>query len=94
MDAIFSSTGLAFLAGRPDDAAATGAAAGLLALGCFFWVLVILGLIALQIWLFWRIFTKAGYSGAMSLLILVPGIGAFIVICILAFGNWPVLKDR
>jgi hypothetical protein len=26
----------------------------------------------------------------MSLLILVPGIGAIILMCILAFGNWPV----
>lgn len=37
----------------------------------------------------WRILTRAGYSGALSLFHLVPGIGAFIVMAILAFGTWP-----
>ncbi len=37
----------------------------------------------------WRIFARAGYSGALSLLHLIPGIGAFIVMAILAFGTWP-----
>jgi hypothetical protein len=84
---------LAFLGG-PDDQAA---AASLMALGCVFWAVImvfVLAILAFQIWLFWRIFSKAGYSGAMSLLILIPGIGALIVLCILAFGNWPALKDR
>ncbi|HET6331260.1 MAG TPA: hypothetical protein VFF76_10790 [Holophagaceae bacterium] len=92
MEAILSTANLSFLTG-PDDAAA----AGIMALGCFFWAVImilILAILAFQIYLFWRIFSKAGYSGAMSLLILIPGIGAIIVLCILAFGNWPVLKDR
>lgn len=77
----------------PNDTAA----AGVMALGCFVWAVImilVLAILAFQIWLFWRIFSKAGYSGAMSLLILIPGIGALIVLCILAFGNWPALKDR
>ena len=37
----------------------------------------------------WRILTRAGYSGAWSLLYLVPVIGGFIVMAILAFGDWP-----
>ena len=37
----------------------------------------------------WRICTRAGYSGAWALLHLVPIIGAFIVMAILAFGDWP-----
>ena len=37
----------------------------------------------------WRICTRAGYSGALSLFHLVPGIGSFIVMAILAFGTWP-----
>ncbi|HZU52811.1 MAG TPA: hypothetical protein VFF77_02885 [Holophagaceae bacterium] len=92
MDAILSTANLAFLR-APDDAAA----AGIMALGCFFWaviMIVALGVLAFQIWLFWRIFTKAGYNGAMSLLILIPGIGAIIVLCMLAFGHWPALRDR
>lgn len=39
--------------------------------------------------LFWRIFTKAGYEGALALLLLVPGVGYLAVACILAFGEWP-----
>ena len=37
----------------------------------------------------WRILTRAGYSGALSLFHLVPVIGSFIVMAILAFGDWP-----
>jgi hypothetical protein len=37
----------------------------------------------------WRILTRAGYSGALSLFHLVPVIGSFIVMAILAFGEWP-----
>jgi hypothetical protein len=39
---------------------------------------------------FWRIFTRAGMAGALSLLILLPGIGPLVVVCILAFGTWGV----
>jgi uncharacterized membrane protein YhaH (DUF805 family) len=37
----------------------------------------------------WRILSRAGYSGALSLFHLVPVIGSFIVMAILAFGDWP-----
>jgi hypothetical protein len=37
----------------------------------------------------WRILARAGYSGALSLFHLVPVIGVFIVMAILAFGDWP-----
>jgi hypothetical protein len=37
----------------------------------------------------WRILSRAGYAGALSLLHLVPLIGSFIVMAILAFGEWP-----
>jgi hypothetical protein len=37
----------------------------------------------------WRILARAGYSGALSLFHLVPVIGSFIVMAILAFGDWP-----
>jgi uncharacterized membrane protein YhaH (DUF805 family) len=49
-----------------------------------------LALIAFFVFLFWRIFTKAGMSGALSLLILIYPIGFIIVLCILAFGDWKV----
>lgn len=37
----------------------------------------------------WRICNRAGYSGAISLLHLIPGVGTVIVFAILAFGTWP-----
>ena len=37
----------------------------------------------------WRICTRAGFSGALSLLHLVPLIGSFIVMAVLAFSTWP-----
>jgi hypothetical protein len=37
----------------------------------------------------WRICTRAGFSGAVSLFHLVPVIGSFIVMAILAFSTWP-----
>lgn len=46
--------------------------------------------VILGIWFYWRIFTKAGYNGAISLVNLVPGIGHLICMVILAFGRWPI----
>ncbi len=46
---------------------------------------------AFLVFLFWRSFTKAGLSGPLSLLVLIPGIGLLIVLCILAFSEWKVV---
>jgi uncharacterized membrane protein YhaH (DUF805 family) len=53
--------------------------------------LIGLAVTAFFIFLFWRILTKAGMSGPLSLLILIPGIGYIIVLCILAFSQWSVI---
>jgi hypothetical protein len=53
-------------------------------------VLFVLLIVAFLVFLFWRILTKAGMAGALSLLILIPYIGFLIVLCILAFGDWKV----
>ena len=37
----------------------------------------------------WRICTRAGFSGALSLFHLVPLIGSLIVMAVLAFSTWP-----
>ena len=50
-----------------------------------------LAVTAFAIFVFWRILTKAGLSGPLSLLILVPAIGWIIVVCILAFSEWRVV---
>ncbi len=78
--------------GRNDEAAA--AAAGLMGLGCMGFIFFALVLMIFPVFCFWRIFTKAGHNGAMALLCLVPGVGMIIVLCILAFGDWPALRNR
>ncbi|WP_111748502.1 DUF805 domain-containing protein [Salinisphaera orenii] len=39
---------------------------------------------------FWKVFTKAGFSGWLSLLILVPMVN-LIVLYVVAFTDWPAL---
>lgn len=70
---------------HPNDAAL----AGLMAFGCVFWLVLLLAALAFPIFCFWRIFTKAGYNGAMALIWLIPVVGPIVVISILAFGTWP-----
>ena len=54
-------------------------------------LIVVFGFLAFIIFLFWRIFAKAGYPGPMAFLLLIPGVGGLIVLCILAFGQWKVV---
>ena len=37
----------------------------------------------------WRICERAGYSGLLSLFHLLPVLGSFIIMAVLAFGDWP-----
>jgi hypothetical protein len=46
----------------------------------------------LLVWAYCRIFSKAGFSWAMGLLMLVPLVNAFIPF-ILAFSDWPVQRE-
>lgn len=83
---------MTLLQGHNEEAAA--AAAGLMGLGCMGFILFALVLMIFPVFCFWRIFTKAGHNGAMALLCLIPGVGMIIVLCILAFGDWPALRNR
>jgi uncharacterized membrane protein YhaH (DUF805 family) len=78
---------LAFIQTDPDQTKqAFAALAGMM--GIF--AVVGFAVFAFGIFLFWRILTKAGLSGPLSLLVLIPGVGWIIVLCILAFSDWPV----
>ena len=46
---------------------------------------------AFFVFIFWRVFVKAGMSGPLALLVLIPGVGWLIALCILAFGEWRVV---
>lgn len=68
----------------------TAAGAGFLATFALVYAIFILAIVAFTLWVYWRIFAKAGYNGALSLLNLIPGIGPLICVIILAFGRWPI----
>lgn len=54
----------------------------------------IAGLVSLILGLIinWKIWSKAGFNGAMSLLMLIPIVN-IIMIFVLAFGEWPVRRE-
>jgi uncharacterized membrane protein YhaH (DUF805 family) len=64
-----------------------GAVAGMMG----FFMLLGLAIIAFHVFVFWRIFTKAGLAGPLALIGLIPPIGWVIVLCILAFADWNVI---
>ncbi len=66
----------------------TGALTGIFLTSAIFSLIVII----FAVIIYWRIFSKAGYSGALSLLMFVP-IANIIVLCVLAFGDWPIYKE-
>jgi RsiW-degrading membrane proteinase PrsW (M82 family) len=57
------------------------------------YLLIILLFVAFTLLVFCKIFSKAGYHWAMGLLVLVPVFGQIIVLLVLAFGNWPILRQ-
>src|SRR2546426_7514932 len=66
----------------------TGALAGIIISSVIFSLIAII----FSVIIYWRIFSKAGYSGAMGLLMFVP-IANIVVLCILAFGEWPIYRE-
>ena len=52
------------------------------------WLAIIIFTVIIQC----KIFSKAGYHWAMGLLMLIP-IANLIMLCILAFGQWPIQRE-
>jgi hypothetical protein len=52
-------------------------------------LLFLLGVVIIP---FWKIFSKAGYPGAMGLIMLVPFLN-LIMLFYLGFAEWPVLRE-
>ena len=57
-----------------------------------FMIFIFLVVTALMVFAYCKIFSKAGYSWALGLLMLVP-IANIIMPFVLAFGDWPILKE-
>ena len=73
----------------PDQSQAVGAT--LATFGIIITVISIASIV-FSVIIYWKICSKAGYNGAMSLLVLVP-IANIVLLCILAFGNWPIYEE-
>ena len=74
--------------GASDYSSVAAASVGALLFG------LVVGLISLifGIIIWWRIFSKAGYSGARSLLLFIPIVNLIIII-MLAFSEWPIESE-
>jgi len=71
-----------------QDANTSAALAAFASLWLIF-VVVFLGFFILHLIINWRIAEKAGYGGAMSLLMLIPLVN-YIILLIFAFSEWPI----
>ncbi len=70
----------------------SGAIVAAMAAYGFFISLVALASIVLGIIVQWRIASKAGYNGALSLLMLVPFVN-IVVLLVFAFSEWPIERE-
>ena len=79
--------------GYDPNAVPPEAAQMMAAMGPFFatFGLIMLAVCVFMIFCYWKIFSKAGYSGALSLLMIVPLVNLIVFIWF-AFAQWPVLK--
>ena len=57
-----------------------------------FMIPLVLIIVAVKILVFCKIFSKAGYSWALGLLMLVP-IANIIMLFVLAFAEWPIQRE-
>ena len=73
-----------------DNSATAATAASLIGGMIIGYGIVLIAVLAFTVWIYWRIYVKAGYNGALALLNLVPGVGPLICPLILAFGRWPI----
>jgi len=67
----------------------TGAAMAAVASVWLVFVVFFVGLIVLHLIINWRIATKAGYEGPLSLLMLIPLVN-YVILLIFAFSEWPI----
>lgn len=58
-----------------------------LMIGC-----VVLALVAFSVFVWWRIISRTGHSGWLSLLMFIP-VANIVVLLILAFGEWPIYRE-
>jgi len=43
---------------------------------------------------FWRVMTRVGIAPALSLLLLIPGVGFLAVLFVIAYSDWPGMRGE
>ena len=76
-----------------SQTAANAGAVAMVGLIIVFELIFVGAIIAVFIWMYWRIFNRVGMSGPLALLNLIPGIGNIICLVVLAFGAWPIEQE-
>lgn len=75
--------------GSGDNGSGIFAALGVFAI---VYVVIMLAIVVLSVIIWWKIFSKAGWSGAMGLLMFVP-VANLIILLMLAFSKWPIYNE-
>lgn len=88
---VFLAIFIPLLASFDNDARSNAIASAFAAFGAI-WLLVCLGLLILGLVVNWQIAEKAGFSGALSLLMLIPLVN-FILLLVFAFTEWPIQRE-
>jgi hypothetical protein len=58
------------------------------------WLVMLALFSVVPVVLFWRIFRRAGLPAPLALIALFPGFGHFVLLCVLALADWPILQDN
>ncbi|GAC1659072.1 MAG: hypothetical protein NVS9B12_11870 [Vulcanimicrobiaceae bacterium] len=74
-----------------DPSSTAAVQAALATFGIFIWLFVLVA-VGFSLFVYWRIATKAGFSGWMSLLMFVP-VANFVILLIFAFSEWPIEQE-
>lgn len=75
-----------------DPNSSASSVAGILSGAAIFIGIFSLAVLVFTIIIYWRIVSKAGYNGAMSLLLFVP-VANIVMLCIFAFSEWPIYRE-
>jgi hypothetical protein len=81
-----------FLA-QTSTSSSDGTAAAIAALMGGGFLIFSLIVLVVMVAIYWVILGKTGYTPALSLLVLIPGIGGLIILIMLVFTEWPIQRE-
>jgi uncharacterized membrane protein YhaH (DUF805 family) len=78
-----------------SDSGSADAAAALAGLGAYFFCYAVFVLVVVVFFMacIWVTFKKSGRSGWLTLMYFIPLVGPFVTLGVMAFGDWPALRQ-